>query len=187
MNIPLDDVFPFDATTRAPGGLVDADSTPTWAIYEESTDAAIQSGSMSLRSGLPGRYRGNVTCSAANGFEVGKWYSVQVAATVNTVSDTIEIAKFRCVAAEGTPGAVTARLAPAGLDDIPLPEPNDADDVRSGLAKAIAWLFRRFAASSLAKSDATSANLLVKDTTGNTITTQSISDDGTTQSVGEIS
>jgi hypothetical protein len=186
MNIPLDEVFHFDATTRAPGGITSADSTPTWAIYEEGVDTVIQSGSMTERTSLSGRYRGSVTCSTANGFEPGKWYSVQIAATVNTVTDVIEVAKFRCVAAEAATGVATVRLVASGLDDVELPQPSDAADVKSGFAKAMAWLFRRFAASSLSKSDATTANLLVKDATGNTITTQTLNDDGTTQSVGEI-
>jgi len=110
MNLPLDEVLHFDATTRNPltGAIMDADSTPTWAAYEEDTDTAIQSGSMTKRTSLTGRYRGSVTCSAANGFEVGKWYSIQVAATVGAVADVIEVHKFRLVAAEGTVGRIEA-------------------------------------------------------------------------------
>lgn len=186
MNIPLDDVFHFDATTRTPGGLVDADSTPAWSVYEEDTDTAIQSGSMTRRSGLTGRYRGSVTCSAANGFEIGKWYSVQVSATVNTVVDAIEIAKLRCVPAETSVGLPQVQLSSNGLDEVALPEPADATDIKSSWINAMTWLFRRFAASRLTKSSETSASLTVLDTAGDAISTQAVSDDGTTQHVGEM-
>ena len=41
--IPLDEVFHFDVITSSPttGAATDADSIPTFAVYEESTDTDI--------------------------------------------------------------------------------------------------------------------------------------------------
>lgn len=107
MNIPLDEVLYFDAITSTPstGAAVDADSTPTFACYEEGTDTDIGvGGNMTKRTSLTGNYRGTFTLSAANGFEVGKWYSVVVSAVVGGVTGKAVVKNFRLVAAEATAG-----------------------------------------------------------------------------------
>lgn len=92
-EIVIDEVVHFDVTTRDPetGAISDADATPTWKVYEEDTDTSIVNGNMTKRTDLTGRYRGSFTASAANGFEVGKFYNVEVAATVNSVSDAVPV------------------------------------------------------------------------------------------------
>lgn len=107
MNIPLDEVIFFDCITTHPstGAATDADSTPTFAVYEESTDTDIGiGGNLTKRTSLTGNYRGTFTLSAANGFEAGKWYSIIVSATVNAIAGKAVAKNFRVVIAEGTAG-----------------------------------------------------------------------------------
>jgi len=107
MDIPLDEVIYFDAVTHNPvtGAVSDADSTPTFAVYEEATDTDIGvGGNLTKRTSLTGDYRGTFTVSAANGFELGKWYSVIVSATVNAIAGKAQVMHFRIVAAENVAG-----------------------------------------------------------------------------------
>lgn len=93
----LDEVFYFDMVTHNPstGSASDADSTPTWKIYEEDSDTEIQSGSFTKRSSSTGSYRGSVTLSSANGFEKGKFYSLIAEATVDSIIGKIVLANFQ--------------------------------------------------------------------------------------------
>lgn len=102
MDIPLDEVIHVEAiSSGATGVAVDADSTPTFAVYEESTDTDIGvGGNMTKRTSLTGDYRASFTASAANGFDVGKWYSVIGSATIGGIATKGVLARFRIVAAE---------------------------------------------------------------------------------------
>jgi hypothetical protein len=86
----IDDVLTFYATTTRfdTGAGTDADSVPTYRVYEEETGTAILNGSMALldSSNTAGYYSEQITLSAANGFEVGKCYSIFITATVNSVA-----------------------------------------------------------------------------------------------------
>jgi hypothetical protein len=106
MDIALDEVIYFDAITSHPstGAATDADSTPSFEVFEESTDTAIVSGNLTKRTSKTGNYRGTATLSAANGFEVGKWYSIIASATVNSVAGKGVIRNFRVVPAEAQAG-----------------------------------------------------------------------------------
>lgn len=107
MDIPLDEVLHFDAVTHHPstGTVVDADSTPTFAVYEEATDTDIGvGGNLTKRTSLTGNYRGTFTASAANGFEVGKWYSIIASATVGAIAGKAVVKNFRIVLAETVAG-----------------------------------------------------------------------------------
>lgn len=111
MNVPLDSVPYFDAITNSQttGAVTDADSTPTFAVYENNTDTDMGvGGNMTKRTSLTGNYRCNFTCSAANGFELGKWYNVIASATVGSVSGKARIGNFRIVAAETVAGYIMA-------------------------------------------------------------------------------
>ena len=104
-HIPIDEVVHFDAiTSDSTGEVTDADSTPTWAVYEEDTDASIVNGNFTKRTALTGNYRGSFTVSAANGFEAGKYYSVIGSATVDTKPGKCVCSMFRCVPAENVVG-----------------------------------------------------------------------------------
>lgn len=105
--IPIDEVVYFDVTTHnvSTGAVSDADSGPTFDVFEESTDTPIlDDQSMTKRTSLTGNYRGNFTASAANGFEAGKWYSVIATATVNSVTGKIVVKNFRVGPAESSAG-----------------------------------------------------------------------------------
>lgn len=107
MDIPLDEVLHFDCVTHHPttGAVTDADSTPTFAVYEEATDTDIGiGGNLTKRTSLTGNYRGTFTASAANGFEVGKWYSIIASATVNAIAGKAVVKNFRVVANETVAG-----------------------------------------------------------------------------------
>lgn len=102
MDIPLDEVVHFFVITRSlSGGVSDADSEPTFEVFEEATDTAILSGTTTKRTGKTGSYRGTSTLSAANGYEVGKWYQVTITATVGGVTEKLDVKTFRVVAANG--------------------------------------------------------------------------------------
>jgi hypothetical protein len=105
-GIPLDEVVHFDEITSAStGAAVDADSTPTFAVFEEATDTPILAAqNFTKRTSLTGNYRGTFTCSTANGFEVGKWYNVISSATVGGFAGKKTSMTFRVVAAETVVG-----------------------------------------------------------------------------------
>lgn len=88
----VDDVYTFYAeTTKFDTGVAtDADSAPSYRIYEEETATPILTGSMALldSTNTAGFYSEQVTLSVANGFEVGKCYAVYISGTVNSVTGT---------------------------------------------------------------------------------------------------
>jgi hypothetical protein len=107
MDIPLDEVIYVEAiSSGATGVAVDADSTPTFAVYEEATDTDIGvGGNMTKRTSLTGNYRASFTASAANGFEAGKWYAVIGSATIGGIATKGVLKTFRIVLAEAVAGA----------------------------------------------------------------------------------
>ncbi len=82
----IDEYITFTANTHDPdsGSVADADSVPTYRIYEDETGTPILSGSMAKLddSNTLGFYSERIQCTAANGFEVGKCYSIRKIATV---------------------------------------------------------------------------------------------------------
>lgn len=86
----VDDTYTFYAVTTRfdTGNATDADSAPSYRIYEEETGTPLLTGTMALldSSNTAGLYSEQVTLSAANGFEVGKCYCVYIAGTVNSVA-----------------------------------------------------------------------------------------------------
>jgi len=114
MKVAIDEVVYFDAITSNPttGAVADADSTPTFDVYEEATDTGLLGATnLTKRTSLTGDYRGTFTASAANGFEAGKWYSVVVSATVATVAGKAVTMHFQCVPAESVAGVPKVDLA----------------------------------------------------------------------------
>lgn len=115
--IPIDEVVHLDVITSNPatGAAIDADSAPTFDVFEEGTDTPIlDDQTMTKRTSLTGNYRGSITCSTANGFEAGKWYSVVVTAIVDSTTAKAVVKSFRCAPAEsqaGVPKVDTAYLA----------------------------------------------------------------------------
>ncbi len=112
--LPLDEVVYFEVDTHSPttGADIAADSTPTFAVYEEATDSDIGvGGNLTVRTGPTGSYRGTFTASAANGFELGKWYNVRATAVVGGITASCTPMTFRVIAAELVAGYPLADVA----------------------------------------------------------------------------
>jgi hypothetical protein len=89
----IDALLTFAANTHdvATGAATDADSVPSYRVYEDETGTAILTGSMAKLddTNTTGFYSEQLTLSAANGFEVGKSYTVYISATVDSVVGTM--------------------------------------------------------------------------------------------------
>lgn len=91
----LGETIIIDFVTRLPTGTVsDADSTPTVEVFEETTDTAILTPTATKRTSKTGNYRISIDLTTANGFEVGKNYSVIVSATCGGISDKTCVRMF---------------------------------------------------------------------------------------------
>ena len=77
----------FSITTHDPdtGELTDADAAPVYRVYEDETATAILTGTMAIldTANTTGFYTELIACTAANGFETGKTYTIYIAATVD--------------------------------------------------------------------------------------------------------
>lgn len=115
MTIPLNGAaVVFDACTHDPstGAISDADSAPTFDVFENTTDAEILSGqTMTKRTSKTGDYRGSFSPSTGNGFEVDKYYNVVVTGIVGGVTAKKKEVTFRIVPAESQAGVPKVDLA----------------------------------------------------------------------------
>lgn len=86
----IDDTCTFycNAHTPSTGAAVDADAVPGYRLYEDETGTPILTGSYALLddANTLGFYSEQITLSAANGFEVGKSYSVRTTIVVGGVT-----------------------------------------------------------------------------------------------------
>ena len=158
----IDDALTFTAQTHRvdTGAAADADSDPTYRVYEDETGTAILTGTMAKLddANTTGFYSEQITLSAANGLEKGKCYHVRVAATVNSIA-AAKVDSFQ-IEAEVDANVVSDktgyRLSATGVDDI-------WDEVMEGTRTARQFL-RGFAAALLAKlSGAATTNVVVRD------------------------
>lgn len=85
-DVPLGSTYTskFVMTFDSSGNEAAAASTPTYAVYEESTAAAIITGSLTLLAGTTNVYYYQIAATSGNGFEAGKWYNTAVTATVGS-------------------------------------------------------------------------------------------------------
>jgi len=113
-------------TSDVTGAAADADSTPTFEVFENDTDTALTlSGSaIAKRTGKTGDYRITLPATEANGFEEGKSYNVVASATIGGIAAKGAVARFICgpieadvatvgglpVGATVTPGAFLSRV-----------------------------------------------------------------------------
>lgn len=67
------------------GAATDAETAPTWRMYEDNTTTPVTTGSFTTLNSLAGFYVAPITLAAAIGYEKGKSYSLRVAATVGGV------------------------------------------------------------------------------------------------------
>jgi hypothetical protein len=124
--------IPFQARA-ASGAEVDADALPTYQVYEEGGTTAL--------AGLPaaakrddanttGYYEAVVTLSNANGFEVGKSYTIRKRAVIGgvaaTVVDTFAITGAGSFAASAITGYPSVTDVEARLTDMGITHPADA-------------------------------------------------------------
>jgi len=96
----LDQYWELHVNTRNyTSSAADADSLPTYRVYEEDNDTVIDSGNFAKRddANTLGYYYARAQITAALGYEVGKTYYVRAAATVNSVSDAEPIGYFTVV------------------------------------------------------------------------------------------
>ena len=106
----------FSITTHDPdtGILTDADANPIYWIYEDETAIAILTGTMAKLddANTTGFYTELIACTAANGFEVGKTYTIYIEATVDSDKGGICFG-FNVAAAldEVVEGTITLRQA----------------------------------------------------------------------------
>jgi hypothetical protein len=94
----MDEAYVKDFTIHNPGtgANVDADSTPSCFVYEDTTVAAILTPTVVKRGSLTGQYYISMTISAANGFEINRNYNVVIQATVGGVTVRTVVDSF-CV------------------------------------------------------------------------------------------
>jgi hypothetical protein len=89
----IDDLLTFVCNTHRvdTGVATDADSVPSYRVYEDETTTPILTGSMALldSANTAGLYSEQITLSAANGFELSKSYTIYISATVNGVTGTM--------------------------------------------------------------------------------------------------
>ena len=96
----IDDTLTFYVNTTRfdTGAATDADSVPSYRVYEGEDATPLLTGTMALldSANTAGFYSEQITLSTASGFEIGKDYAIYVAATVNSVagawSHTFQIA-----------------------------------------------------------------------------------------------
>ena len=78
----------FSVCTHDPdtGVLSDADAVPSYRLYEDETATPITTGNMAKLddANTTGFYTELVACSAANGYESGKTYTIYIVATVDS-------------------------------------------------------------------------------------------------------
>lgn len=89
-EVDIGDNLTFSICTHDPdtGVLTDTDVAPIYRIYEDETATPILTGTMAKLddAGTTGFYTELIVCTAANGFEDGKSYTIYISATVD--SDT---------------------------------------------------------------------------------------------------
>ena len=84
----IEDNLVFSICTHDPdtGVLTDADDAPSYRVYEDETATPILTGNMAKLDddNTTGFYTELIACTAANGFEGGKTYTIYIQATVDT-------------------------------------------------------------------------------------------------------
>lgn len=88
-EVEIGDNLVFTVTTHSfsTGAAADADSVPSYRVYEDETGTAILTGSMAKLddANTTGFYSELIACTSGNGFENGKSYTVYIEATVSSV------------------------------------------------------------------------------------------------------
>ena len=98
-------------TVDGNGEPVDADSLPTWKVYEDETGTEIQSGTMTLfdAANTDGFYSETLSLTTANGYERYKTYTIRIL-TVVSVTTIPQVFIFMAIGAADTFAATTGAL-----------------------------------------------------------------------------
>lgn len=135
----IDDAITFAVNTHDPtdGMASDADSVPTYRIYEDETGTAISTGSMALLDGTntTGFYSERISLTSAAGYEVGKSYTIYIQATVNSVTGTTHH-NFQVVNGALTAADVNAEVVDVLRTDT-IPDSYATDGSQPTIAQAI--------------------------------------------------
>lgn len=83
--------FHFGTASASTGAATDADAPPTVTVEEDGVAIVYAPTVTNVTTGL---YRVTCVCSAANGFETGKRYSLYAVATVGGITGRDSIAEF---------------------------------------------------------------------------------------------
>lgn len=90
----IDDLLTFTCSTHDPTtqAAADADADPSYRVYENETGTPLLTGTMAKLddANTLGFYSEEITLSAANGFELGKSYTVRIEATVDGITGVTE-------------------------------------------------------------------------------------------------
>ena len=102
----LEGTLVFSICTHDPdtGVITDADAPPTYRIYEDETATPILTGTMAKLddANTTGLYTETIDCSASNGFENRKTYTIYIEATVDSDTGGISYG-FKIVSSAGVP------------------------------------------------------------------------------------
>lgn len=161
------------------GALTDTSAPPAYRVYEDETAAAILTGTMAKLddANTTGFYTEQIACTAANGFEVGKSYTIYIEATVDGVTGGIAYS-FTITAAQNNLSAadVNAQVADVVNTDAQA-EVGAVPAANASLSAKVNWLF------ALARNKRTTTavlDTLRNDADGADIATAVLSDDGVT-------
>jgi hypothetical protein len=113
------------------GVLTDADVAPSYRVYEDETVVPILTGNMALLDAVntTGFYTEQIACTAANGFEVDKSYTIYIEATVD--GDTGGISYGLLIKADAKEDVVDALTVDVIADSV------SADGSRPTIAQAL--------------------------------------------------
>ena len=91
------------------GAPADATGDVSYSIYEDETGTAILTGTMAKLAAQTGFYSEQIACTADNGFEQYKTYTIRISATVVAVAVAVAYS-FIALGAEDLPTATTGAL-----------------------------------------------------------------------------
>jgi len=184
----IDDVLTFYCNTHDPltGGANDADSVPTYRVYEEETGTPLLTGSMAKLddSNTDGFYSEQITLSAANGFEENKNYCIRKSATVNGVTG-VSLECFRVIPASLTAAAVNAEVVDALGTDTIAEMSSGAPPSAPTIKQALMYLYMALRNDTTATRNGTKERR-IKNDAGTVITKATTTDDGSVFSQGKL-
>jgi hypothetical protein len=94
----------FGTSSSTTGAATNADSTPTVVVAEDGTDMAYAPTVTNVTTGL---YKVQLDCTAGNGFEAGRRYSVYAVATVGGITGRDGIGEFEVLAVDLNTGVAS--------------------------------------------------------------------------------